>query len=67
MVTELLEGGELFERCVEEEVELAEQDCVNFMRQVCRGVEYLHSQYVVHLDLKVGLPHIPHLPPSLRT
>lgn len=52
VVTELLAGGELFERCIDEEVELTEQDCCNFMRQVCGGLAYLHTNSVVHLDLK---------------
>ena len=53
IITEFLNGGELFDRVATEDFELTEQDCCLFMRQICRGVEYLHKNNVVHLDLKV--------------
>ena len=34
LTMELLEGGELFERCADEEVTLTEEDCCGFVRQV---------------------------------
>ena len=53
IITEYLKGGELFDRVATEDFDLTEQDCCLFMRQICRGVEYLHKNNVVHLDLKV--------------
>lgn len=52
VVTEYLEGGELFEMCADSEGSLTEEDCCTFVRQICKGLEYLHSKSVVHLDLK---------------
>ena len=54
IITEYLNGGELFDRVATEDFDLTEQDCCLFMRQICRGVEYLHKKNVVHLDLKVS-------------
>lgn len=52
LVTEYLEGGELFERIVDESFELLESDCCFFIRQVCKGLDYLHRNNIVHLDIK---------------
>jgi myosin-light-chain kinase len=54
LVMEYLDGGELFERVATEDFTLTESDCCLFLRQICRGVQYLHSRNIVHLDLKVG-------------
>lgn len=50
-----MDGGELFDRITEEKYHLTELDVVLFTKQVCEGVQYLHQQYVLHLDLKVRL------------
>lgn len=52
LVTELISGGELFERVISDDFILSEKACVMFMRQICEGVAFMHSQNVLHLDLK---------------
>lgn len=50
-------GGELFERVIDDNFDLDEAICEKFMRQILQGVEYIHSQHVIHLDLKVRGGH----------
>ncbi|GFS00827.1 titin [Elysia marginata] len=52
MILELLSGGELFDRLVEEDYTLTEADCVTYMRQICQGVQHMHHNNILHLDLK---------------
>jgi len=46
-------GGELFDRVIDDDFILTERACVVFMRQICEGVEYMHLQNIIHLDMKV--------------
>ena len=46
-------GGELFERVIDEEFDLTEKEVTFFMRQICEGVKFMHTQKVLHLDMKV--------------
>lgn len=48
-----LSGGELFDRLVAEDYDLKEADCIEYMRQVCQGVQHMHRNNIIHLDLKV--------------
>ncbi|XP_025104057.1 titin homolog isoform X1 [Pomacea canaliculata] len=52
MILELLSGGELFDRLVAEDYDLKEADCIEYMRQVCQGVQHMHRNNIIHLDLK---------------
>ncbi|KAG5320918.1 MYLK protein, partial [Acromyrmex heyeri] len=52
LITEYISGGELFERVVADDFTLTEKDSILFMRQICQGVEYMHQNKIVHLDLK---------------
>lgn len=48
-----IEGGELFERIVDEDYQLTEVDTMVFVRQICEGILFMHKMRVLHLDLKV--------------
>ncbi|TMS20773.1 Myosin light chain kinase family member 4 [Larimichthys crocea] len=47
-----VEGGELFDRIIDENYNLTELDTVLFIRQICEGLQYMHKMYILHLDLK---------------
>lgn len=48
-----INGGELFDRIVEKG-SYTEQDAANLIKQILEAVDYMHSQGVVHRDLKVS-------------
>lgn len=48
-----IEGGELFERIIDDDYHLTEVDCMVFVRQICEGIRFMHHMHVLHLDLKV--------------
>ncbi|KAJ9522129.1 hypothetical protein QJQ45_005162 [Haematococcus lacustris] len=52
IVTELVTGGELLDR-VTEKGNYSERDAAQLIRQILRGVSYLHAQGIVHRDLKL--------------
>ncbi|KTG04879.1 hypothetical protein cypCar_00003082 [Cyprinus carpio] len=52
MVLEMISGGELFERIVDEDFELTEREVIKYMLQIIDGVQFIHKQGIVHLDLK---------------
>ncbi|CAH1787071.1 unnamed protein product [Owenia fusiformis] len=52
LVLECILGGELFDRVLRDDFILTERACMLFMRQICEGVEYMHSQDILHLDMK---------------
>ena len=52
LVTEFLAGGDLVTRTASDAYRLTERKCQIFLRQIVRGVQYIHSQRIIHLDLK---------------
>ena len=51
LVTELVEGGELFERIVEKE-SYSETEAMSVVRNLISAVGYIHGHGIVHRDLK---------------
>lgn len=47
-----VDGGELFDRIIDENYTLTELDSVIFIRQICEGLRHMHKMYILHLDLK---------------
>ncbi|CAL8369214.1 unnamed protein product [Lota lota] len=52
LILEYVEGGELFDRIVDESTPLTEVDAMVFVKQICEALHYMHQMYVIHLDLK---------------
>ncbi|ENN75369.1 hypothetical protein YQE_08144, partial [Dendroctonus ponderosae] len=52
VILELIEGGELFERVIDDDFILTEKACTVFMRQICEGIDFIHKQRILHLDMK---------------
>ena len=52
LVTEYLAGGDLITRTAPDDYCLTERKCQIFIRQIARGMQFIHSQRIIHLDLK---------------
>nr|XP_010310578.1 PREDICTED: myosin light chain kinase 3-like [Balearica regulorum gibbericeps] len=52
LVMEYVEGGELFDRIIDENCNLTEMDTILFVKHICEGIQYMHQMYILHLDLK---------------
>lgn len=47
-----IDGGELFDRVIDDEFVLSEKACTVLVRQLCQGMEFVHRNNIIHLDLK---------------
>ncbi|KAI1732161.1 protein kinase domain-containing protein [Ditylenchus destructor] len=52
LIMEIVEGGELFERVAAENYILTETAVSMIVYQICEAIRYIHSQNIIHLDLK---------------
>ena len=52
ILTEFLEGDELFRRISSPKYTLTHTKCRTFARQILVAIDFIHSQGIVHLDLK---------------
>ena len=51
LVMDLVTGGELFEKVVEDEF-ISEIEVSYYMKQILEGIQHMHQREVLHLDLK---------------
>eukprot|EP01006_Ploeotia_vitrea_P006785 TRINITY_DN14803_c0_g1_i1.p1 TRINITY_DN14803_c0_g1~~TRINITY_DN14803_c0_g1_i1.p1 ORF type:complete len:612 (-),score=26.54 TRINITY_DN14803_c0_g1_i1:60-1874(-) len=51
LVLELVDGGELFDVCADGEI--SENDAAHIVKQLLKACRYLHSQQIVHRDIKL--------------
>lgn len=47
-----IEGGELFDRVIDDEFVLTEKTCIILIRQLCQAMAFVHANNILHLDLK---------------
>ncbi|XP_026895971.1 myosin light chain kinase family member 4 isoform X2 [Acinonyx jubatus] len=52
LVMEYVDGGELFDRIINDNYNLTEFDTILFIKQICEGIRHMHQMYILHLDLK---------------
>ncbi|KAF7204301.1 myosin light chain kinase, smooth muscle isoform X2 [Nothobranchius furzeri] len=52
LIMEYIAGGELFKRIVDENFEHTEPTSARYMKQILEGMQYVHKQNIIHLDLK---------------
>lgn len=52
LVVPSVAGGELFERIVDDDFEHTEPSSAQYVQQILEGLQFMHSQAIVHLDLK---------------
>ncbi|VDO31105.1 unnamed protein product [Onchocerca flexuosa] len=52
LIMEIVSGGELFDRVVDENYILTELAVVMIVCQICEAISYIHSKNIVHLDIK---------------
>ena len=52
LMTDFLGGGDLVERVSHPDFVLNESKCKRFVRQICCGLDYIHQNNIIHLDIK---------------
>lgn len=52
LITEFLSGGELFEKISNPNYRMTEYEAKRYIRQICEGLQHMHENNIVHLDIK---------------
>lgn len=49
-----LSGGELFDRIADDGYTMNEAEVIKYIRQLLEGLQHMHENHIVHLDIKVS-------------
>lgn len=52
LIYDFISGHDIFERLTTADFELNEREIMNYIRQICSALEYLHSQRYGHFDIR---------------
>uniref|UniRef100_A0A3Q2SSJ3 Protein kinase domain-containing protein n=1 Tax=Fundulus heteroclitus TaxID=8078 RepID=A0A3Q2SSJ3_FUNHE len=52
LIYDFISGHDIFERLNSAEFELNEREIVNYIRQICSALEYMHTQRYGHFDIR---------------
>ncbi|KAK6109169.1 Immunoglobulin I-set domain family protein [Brugia pahangi] len=52
LIEEFISGGDLYDKIITDEALMSEDEARNFIRQILQGVQQMHNNGIVHLDLK---------------
>uniref|UniRef100_A0A914ZQD0 Titin n=1 Tax=Parascaris univalens TaxID=6257 RepID=A0A914ZQD0_PARUN len=52
LIEEIVSGGELLDRILEDDELMSEEEVRDYIRQILHGVQHMHKSNIVHLDLK---------------
>ncbi|XP_077990140.1 twitchin-like isoform X3 [Glandiceps talaboti] len=52
MVLEFLSGGDIFDRVLDAKYILTEEEVALYAKQICEGLNYMHTKSIMYLDLK---------------
>ncbi|VDM54489.1 unnamed protein product [Angiostrongylus costaricensis] len=52
LIVEFVSGGELFDKIMESGSLITEEEAKNYIHQILLGIEHMHSNQFVHLDIK---------------
>uniref|UniRef100_A0A158Q7F2 Myosin light chain kinase, smooth muscle n=1 Tax=Elaeophora elaphi TaxID=1147741 RepID=A0A158Q7F2_9BILA len=52
LIEELISGGDLHDKIIDDKALMSEDEARTFIRQILQGVQHMHNKNIAHLDLK---------------